>query len=333
MNARARMSRTAFLGGSAALALTGTLPARAANLPHVEVINTGAGDSYTLQYLLSHGGYYARAGVDVNTTNVSDGVKLLAAIVNGSADLAVLCGIPQVFPAIANGAPIKLIAGSMLKPDYLLYTANPSIKTLKDLEGKSIGTGAVGALAYVATVAMLLSAGVNISKVTFVNIGSTADVFKAVAAHKVDAGPAQHEFARLAPRYGIRIIADSSTITPKFVYQAAFASENAIKTKRDLLVRTLAAYGAAFRYVDGPTSRDTYVKAYQAATGGEADAGLVKWQWFQKTHAYARNLELPRESVDYIQQLNVMINVQQSVLPFDSITDLSIARDAARMIR
>ena len=321
-------------GAAAAVAAFG-LPASAALSPQsVNVINTGANDSIALQELIVEKKYFEQFNLNATTSNVSDGLKLAAAIVSGAADIGMLTGFSQVFPAIENGAGIKLVAGAELKPDFSMYTGNPQVKSLKDLEGKSVGTGAVGAVVYNVAVAMLRKAKVDVSKVTFVNIGSSSDVFKAVAARKIDAGPCQHDFVKLAASQGIRILADANTLVPEFTNQASFTSDRAIAEKREALVRTLAAYGSAYRFVQSGGSQAAYAKAYAAAVGpGTEEAGRDRWTWLQAVQGYDTGLVLAPERIMYLQELNVSLGVQKAVLPLAKVADMTIARDALKLMK
>lgn len=325
------MIRRAFLVGSAAsVAAAAASPASAAD--SVNIINTGANDSFALQALIANRKYFETVGLTATTQNVSDGVKLMAAIVNGASDIAILTGFSQVFPAIENGAQVKLIGSALLPVSFLMFTANPAVRTLKDLEGKSVGTGAIGALVYMTAVALLKKHNVDISKINFVNIGSSSDVFKAVAAKKVDAGPAQHEFFNLAAKYGVRSIGNMAKEIPEFTNQGAFASTRIIAQKRDILVRTLAAYGKAYRYVDGPASKQAYIQAYHDGVGPDTEEQAVdQWTWFQEYHAYNTAIALTPQRIEYMQRLNVEFGIQKSVLPMSQVADMSIARDAAAL--
>jgi ABC-type nitrate/sulfonate/bicarbonate transport system substrate-binding protein len=326
------LTRPRFLGGLVAAAAFAAVPGAARAADNVNIINTGANDSFALQALIKNRKYFERLGISDTTQNVSDGVKLMAAIVNGGSDIAILTGFSQVFPAIENGAQIKVVAGAMLPVSFEMYVGNPAVKTMKDLEGKSIGTGALGALLHVATAAVLRKNGVDLNKVTFVNIGSSSDVFKAVAAKKVDAGAAQPEFSKLAGQFGVRILAEFPKEIPLFTNQGAFAPVKAIAEKRDLLVRTLAGYGKAFRFVNSPGSKAEYVKAYHDGVGPDTE-GIAndEWDWLQQYKAYNVAIALTPERINYMQQLNVALGTQKAVLPLDRVADMSLARDAAKL--
>jgi ABC-type nitrate/sulfonate/bicarbonate transport system substrate-binding protein len=317
------------LAAGAALAFA---PGRARAADTVNIINTGANDSFALQALIKNRKYLENLGVNDATQNVSDGVKLMAAIVNGGSDIAILTGFSQVFPAIENGAQVKVVAGAMLPVSFEMYVSDPSVKTLRDLEGKTIGTGALGALLHVSTAAVLRKNGVDLNRVTFVNIGSSSDVFKAVAAKKVDAGAAQPEFSKLAAQFGVRILAEFPKEIPQFTNQGAFASVSAIAQKRDILVRTLAGYGKAFRYVNSPGSKQEYVKAYHDGVGPDTEAiATDQWNWVQQYKAYNTPIILTPERITYMQELNVALGTQRAVMPLERVADMTLARDAAKL--
>ena len=326
------LSRPSFLAGLSAAAALTAMPGMVRAADTVNIINTGANDSFALQALIKNRKYFESVGITDNTQNVSDGVKLMAAIVNGGSDIAILTGFSQVFPAIENGAQIKLVAAAMLPVSFEMYVGNPTVKTLKDLEGKSVGTGALGALLHVSTAAVLRKAGVDLNKVQFVNIGSSSDVFKAVAAKKIDAGAAQPEFSKLAAQFGVRILAEFPKEIPLFTNQGAFVPVKAIAEKRDVLVRTLAAYGKAFRFVNSPGSKDEYLKAYHDGVGPDTtEIATDEWNWIQQNKAYNSAIVLTPERIMYMQQLNVALGTQKAVLPLDKVADMSIARDAAKL--
>jgi ABC-type nitrate/sulfonate/bicarbonate transport system substrate-binding protein len=331
------MNRRIFVRATGAAAIAAGLPATAAAAfapATINIINTGSNDSFALQALIKQQKYLEEFNLAANTLNVSDGIKLTASVVTGASDIGILTGFSQVFPAIENGATLKIVGCAERAPDFVVITGNPSVRTLKDLEGKSVGTGAVGALVYAAMAAMLKKANVDLNKVTFVNIGSSADVFKAIAAKKVDAGPVQHDFAKVAPQYNCRMIADAVKEIPQFTNQGSFTTDKAIAEKRDALVRTLAAYGRAYRYVDNPGSKANYVKAYVEGAGPDsAVTGADRWDWIQSVQGYEADVAMSASRIMYMQQLNVALGNQKAVLPLEKVADLSLARDALKLLK
>ena len=173
----------------------------------------------------------------------------------------------------------------------------------------------------------------NVDKVTFVNIGSSSDVFRAIAAKKVDAGPGQHDFMMDAHQFGVHIVADAVKIVPEFTQQGSFTTDKAIAEHRETIVRVLAAYGKAYKFLHTSGSQNPWVAAYQKVVGADSAAeARWKWQWFTGNEGYDKNIVLDAARIAYMQKLNVEFGVQKAVLPLSRVADMSMARDAYKLL-
>ena len=105
-------------------------------------------------------------------------------------------------------------------------------------------------------VAILRKFGIEEKQVQFVNIGASPDVFRAVSRGVVDAGMGEVDVFDQQKEFGVHILEGGQLWNelPQFTWQAAYATEQAIETKRDLLVRALAAHAKLYRYVQTPES-------------------------------------------------------------------------------
>jgi ABC-type nitrate/sulfonate/bicarbonate transport system substrate-binding protein len=312
--------------------------ASAAEPIKVNIVNTSPNSAFTIQALLKHKHWLEDFGLQPTTLNVSDGSKLMGALFSGSSDICLLSGFSQVLAADAKGGKVKMLAGAQLLPSYAVFSKKPEIKTIKDLEGKTVATGSVGALLYQLMAAILQKKGVDIKKVKFVNAGSSANVFRAVAAGTVDAGPSLYDVYEQQAKYGVHSLEDGNLWTelPEYTYQGSYAAEQAIAQKRDALVRVLAAYCKAYRYIQSPGSREDYVAARKAALHGnpktaEAEASS-EWRFNQKFKPYATDLVLSKERIDYMQKLNISLGSQKDMLPYDQVADMSLAKDALKLL-
>ena len=193
----------------------GNSPAGTSNghLAPVNIVNTASNNTYTLQELLKQLGYLENFGLAAQTLNVSDGSKLIGALLSGTSDICLLSGFGQVLPAIEKGGKLKVVAGAGLLVPHAIYSAKPNIRTVKDLEGKTVATGSPGALLHQFVVALLNKKGVDVKKIKFVNVGSSADVFRAVVAGVVDAGPALSDVYDQQAKYGVHSLSDGNLWT------------------------------------------------------------------------------------------------------------------------
>lgn len=302
------------------------------SLTNINIVNTHTTDTLAFQKILQDKGWLEAYGVNASTTNVADGVKATAAITSGSADIAMMSGFGQIFPLIAKGEPLKLIGGTGQLANFEVWSAQPDIHTLSDLQGKTVGIGAVGALLDQVMLAMFHQEGIDASKVTFVDIGSSADVFKAVVAKRVDAGLGSIGFAASQQKYGVHSVARVWQVLPKWVNQGSFTSTSAIQNKRQGLIGTLAAYAHLFRYLQSPDSESDYVNAY-VASGDTAPTAKALWNWYQQARPFDLGITLSQPFVTYMQQMNILVKSQSSVLPYSQVTDMSLARAAAKLAK
>jgi ABC-type nitrate/sulfonate/bicarbonate transport system substrate-binding protein len=301
----------------------------------IRVANASGGLNLTMTALMNRMKYFEAFGLAPDVMSVSDGSKILGGIVGGSVDVSLASGFGQVFPAVEHGANLKIIGGGALVPTIAMFTGKPYVNSLKDLEGRTVGTGSIGALVHQLVTALLRKYKVDVSKVRFVNIGSSADVFRAVSAGTVDAGPAAAALIPDAARYHVRAIPNGNmTVELKeYTYQGAWTSDHEIATNRDALVRSLAAFAKLYRFVQSPEARDPFLQARRSVFPTEPESDHeAEWNYIQTYKPFAVNLALTPDRLRYIQELNVSFQEQKSVLPFAKVADMSLAAEAVKLL-
>lgn len=309
--------------------------ARAAAGAPIKIANASGGLNLVMGELMRQQRFLESFGLAPDVLGVSDGSKILGGLVSGSIDATYMSGFGQVFPAVERGADLRIIGGGALLPVLALFSGRPDVRTLKDLEGRTIGTGSVGALVHQLTVTLLRKYRVDVSKIRFVNIGSNADIFRGVSAGTVDAGVGEAAYIVSAAKYGVHLIehGNMSVEVQDYTYQGAWVSARRIATARDLLVRGLAAYGRLYRFVQQPDSREAFRRArrvvYPRAPESEHDD---LWNYVQTYKPFAVDLALTPERLRYMQELNISFNVQRAVLPFERVADMSLAADAVKLL-
>lgn len=315
-----------------------SLPTRSAiavaSIP-LKIANATGGLNMVMAELMRQQRFLELFGLAPEILGVSDGSKILGGVVSGSVDCSFMSGFGQVFPAIERGAPLRIIGGGALLPVLALFSSKPNIRTLKDLEGRTVGTGSVGALVYQLTVTLFRKYQVDVSKVRFVNIGSNADIFRGVSAGIVDAGVGEAALIGATAQYGVHLIdhGNMSVELKDYTYQGAWTSERRIATHRDTLVRGLAAYAKLYRFVQQPDSRLAFLGArrrvFPRAPESEHEA---LWNFIQTYKPFAVDLTLSPERLRFMQDLNVAFKVQQGMLPFDRVADMTLATDALKLL-
>lgn len=320
--------------GTAALALARNSSAQQNTaLKPVNIVSTAGTTNVVIAALISEMGYFKALGIVPNYLTVGDGSKVVAALISGAADICPTSGFTQVLAAMEKGAPLKLLGGGALKNFNTLFSANPNVRTLKDLEGRSVGIGALGSQLHQLMIALLRKYGVDSSKITFANVGASVDVFKAVVARVVDAGCAEYWLQRNS---GLHIVEHGKTFEslPEFVNQAAFTSVRAIQQKRDILVRTLAAYAKVYRFIMTGDSETAFIAASNKALGkNDPDGARIQWRFYRDIQPFAADLQLAEDRLRYMQELNITTGSQKKLLAYSLATDMSLAADALKLLK
>jgi ABC-type nitrate/sulfonate/bicarbonate transport system substrate-binding protein len=333
------LSRRTFLQLTSGAAIAAQLRCRsaraAAKHTAITIANASGSLNLTMAELIRQEKLLESVDLDPNILTVADGTRILGGVVSGSVDLSTMSGFGQVFPAIEHGARIKILGGGALLPVLAMFSAKPNVKVLKDLEGKTVGTGSIGALIYQLTANLLEKYGVDVSKVRFANIGSSADIFRAVAAGTVDAGAGDVALIDNAAEHHVHLIdhGNMSIELKEYTYQGAWTSDQKIATERESLVRALVAYGKLYRFVQNPDSKEAFFRARRSIFPNAPMSdhqGL--WNYIQTYKPFAVNLALEPERLHYMQMLNIGFKVQKEVLPFERVADMSLAADAVKLI-
>jgi NitT/TauT family transport system substrate-binding protein len=331
-------SRRHVLRAASTMAALAALPphrARAAGVLPIRIANASGTLELAMGALMRRQRYLERFGLEPEVMGVADGTRILGALVGGSVDASMMSGFGQVFPAVAHGAPLKILAGGALLPMLALYSGRADVRTLRDLEGRIVGTGSIGALVYQLTVLLLRKYGVDVSKVRFVSIGSSADIFRAVAAGTVDAGAGEASLMSEAAAHRVHLVEHGNmTVELKeYTFQGAWTSDRAIADKRDTLVRALAAYAQLYRFVQTPAARGPFLDACRSVLPSTPASELqAQWRYIQEYKPFAVDLTLSPERLHYMQAVNVGFGVQSAILPFEQVADMSLAADALKLL-
>jgi NitT/TauT family transport system substrate-binding protein len=182
-------SRNAFLRLSLApLALALPAGARAAGAARLRVGAT-ANDTFAEAYYAQDEGFFRRAGLDVDLVTFPNGGAVAAAVVGGAVDVGITNSI-TLANAVIRGVPVQFFcSGGMYNPaaTSLAVAKSATVRSAKDLEGKSIATGTLKDTNALALHAWVDQNGADFAKIDLVEIPYSA-MGPAIARGTVTAG-------------------------------------------------------------------------------------------------------------------------------------------------
>jgi len=96
---------------------------------------------YTTYYVAIDKGFFAKHGLEINTVTAGNASNAIAALISGS---ATFCITDPMTIGIARhkGAPLKVVSAAVTGvPVWIVVRGDSPIKTIKDLEGKTVTSG------------------------------------------------------------------------------------------------------------------------------------------------------------------------------------------------
>ena len=252
-----------WAAGAAVLAVIAAGPALAQDKLKLAVGQKGNWDT-SFPYMGQQKGFFKEANLELDIQWTDGGADTLQAVITGSFDAGLANGVLGVIGAWSKNAPVVLLSGQMLgAPDIYWYVkADSPIKTLKDLDGKSMGFSRPGSSTHSVGMALVKTAGVNIKLVAAGGIPAT---LTQVMSGQLDAGWAAAPLLLDQVKDGkIRPVAagnDGAGVATQTV-RVNITNAQTYNQRREVLRRFQAAYKKSidWMYEGGAESAEAYAK-------------------------------------------------------------------------
>lgn len=151
-------------------------------------------------------GHFRAQGLDVELVYTRGGNQAMQTLVGGAVDYAGT-SLDVALQAFANGAGIRRFASTGRLPLFALAAAPAraeQVRTVKDLEGRTVGISGLGNADHALVLFLLKQAGADAGRVRFAAIGT--NLFEALRRGQVDAGMVQEPALTLVTDAGGRVV-------------------------------------------------------------------------------------------------------------------------------
>jgi NitT/TauT family transport system substrate-binding protein len=203
------MRRRTVLKGAAALAgILGANPAHAAGKP-IKLAFCSQLLCIIPYVVAAHDGHFQKEGLEVELVYMRGGSAAMQALVGGAVDYAATA-LDVALQAYAHGAAVKRFAATDKLPLFALAVSPQSaakIKSVKDLEGKTVGISGLGNADHALTLFLLKQAGADATKVQFATIGT--NLLEALRQGQLDAGLVQEPALTLITAAGGKVLVNA----------------------------------------------------------------------------------------------------------------------------
>jgi NitT/TauT family transport system substrate-binding protein len=295
-----------FTAGSlvAASGLAGRVRPVAAQGPTVKIGSAVLGDfSLVAPIVIAiEKGLFRAQGVTGEFQPLRGGPDLVKAVLAGQLQIGAT-GATDVPVFRATGVPIRFIA-SQVDGNHFTLNVTQTITKVADLKGKSIGVTRVGATTWIFAMMLAKQQGwVPEKDITIVGLGGLDAQLAALARGETAAfiwgdGGAVTELQGKS-----KILLRLDTVTPKWISQAYYATDDYIKGNKDTLNRTLKALFQGARFIrENP---------------GEAAAIASKTlQWPEEAVGRAQKISGPLLSKDGVLSVDAIEVMQTTLLEY-----------------
>src|SRR5262249_39862663 len=157
-------------------------------------------------------GHFAEEGLDVRLVYTRGGNVAMQALVGNAVDYAGT-SFDVALQAYARGAKIARFASTGRLPLFALVTAPKTakeIRSLKDLENRTVGISALGNAEHVLLIYLMKRAGANPDRVRFATLGT--NLYEPLRLGQVDAGMVQEPALSLITGAGGAVLANAMDI-------------------------------------------------------------------------------------------------------------------------
>jgi NitT/TauT family transport system substrate-binding protein len=154
-------------------------------------------------------GHFRNHGLDAEIVYFRGGNAAIQALVGGAVDYGAT-SLDVAMQAYAKGADIRRFVSTGQVPLFAVATSPKnaaSVRTLKDLEGKTVGVSALGNADHALLLFLLKQAGADQTKVQFATMG--VNLLEALRQNQVDAGLVQEPALTILSRSGARVLVNA----------------------------------------------------------------------------------------------------------------------------
>jgi NitT/TauT family transport system substrate-binding protein len=302
-----------MLAFSAPIAWSATSPTK------ITIHIPGKSISVIVFYFGKDKGFFFEEGIDAQLVAMSPPVAI-AAMVAGELDFSTTLGAATA--AIMRGSSLKRVFYVQQEPTFAL-TAQPDIKTIRELTGKVIGVNAPTDAMGMSAKLILKGNRIDPSQVTFLSTQVTENAYKALLSKRIAATLLPPPYAEEAETRGYSRLAEAkdyaplSTIGLVAPMQALVKNPGRVQAVIRGMLKTMA-------YLQNPMNRPEVVQ--YVAGSFKIDPSVADKALASMLAAYSRDGTKPRKAVESeIEIYRETLQVAKTFMPED-LEDLSILK-------
>jgi NitT/TauT family transport system substrate-binding protein len=206
-------------------------------------------------------GYFKNQGLDVQFVYTRGGAAAMQALVGGAVDYAATSLDVAIQAYASAAANIRRFAVTGRLPLFAMVTAPKTasqIRSIKDLEGRTVGIAALGTADHALTLYLLKRAGADAQKVQFATMG--VNLLEALRQGQIDVGLVQEPALTVLKRSGGRVLVNAMDLEDakhhlggSFEFMGVAVRAKELEARRPEMVALTRALADALKALRGMT--------------------------------------------------------------------------------
>ncbi len=225
-------------------------------------------------------GFFAAEGISIDKIAAPSSAAVVLQAAAGAIDITVQGAFVDVIRAIDKGAPLAIVRIMVQTPPYELL-AKPSIRSLKELRGKTISIGGQKDVTHVYLNRMLEPNGLRDSDVDLVYAGASSARFAALETGAVDAAMLTSPFNFKAADNGFSVIGRTADYITDMPQGGTTVNRNWAVGHVDTLRRFLVAFNKGFDWFQNRRNRDEAIMIMVAASKQQPEEVAKGYEFFR----------------------------------------------------
>ena len=247
-------------------------------------------------YVAVHKGFFAAEGLDLELNFGQSGAAVTQQLTGGSLDVALSVGITDPIRAIDKGAPLALIRIVGNAAPYVLI-GKPELKSIADLKGKTISTGADNDITTVYFHRMMAANGLKKGDYTTLPAGVAAARFAALKAGVVDAAVVLPPVNFLAAKSGFPTLGYAADYVKDLPFTGMSVNRRWAEKNMDAAKKVLAATDKSVAWLADASHRDEAIALLVQAGKGSQEDAEASYEYMRRIQYFEPDSKVSRQKL------------------------------------
>jgi len=232
-------------------------------------------------YIAIEKGFFAAEDITVDKIFAPSSAAVILQATAGALDMTVEGAFVDVIRAIEKGSPLAIVRILVQTPPYELL-AKPSVKSLKELKGKTVSIGGPKDVTRIYLNRMLEPNGLKDSDVDLVYAGASSARLSSLESGAVDAAILTAPFNFYGASAGLSIIGRTADYITDLPQNGTVVNRNWATGHMSALSRFLAAFNKGVNWFRDDRNRDEAINVLVTSGNLKPDEVAKSYDFFRK---------------------------------------------------